>query len=315
MNSSKSEKLHLWKAAIKWPLYSVAIMPVLIAASWRISIGETVRLNQFISFLLGSILLLLWENLTNDFFDDETGIDKFKLHSVVKLFGNKKLVGYLAYISLFLGLIIFFILSINSNIAVLFLVLSSCILGYIYQGPPFRLGYQGLGEPLCWLAFGPCATAAALLVISPVGSYPIHKIPWLTAIELGAGPALATTLVLFCSHFHQVTQDASHGKKSPLVLLGTQKAASLVPWIIGLIFFLEYIPIIQGRWPISACIGGIGLPTAIKLINLLKVHHNQPKLIRDSKFLALKFQTLNGIGLSIGFAISAFLKFNLDKII
>ena len=36
-------------------------------------------------------------------------------------------------------------------------------MGYLYQGPPFRLSYQGLGEPLCFAAFGPLATTAFYL--------------------------------------------------------------------------------------------------------------------------------------------------------
>jgi len=30
-----------------------------------------------------------------------------------------------------------------------------CALGYSYQGPPFRFGYQGLGEIICFICFGP----------------------------------------------------------------------------------------------------------------------------------------------------------------
>ena len=98
----------------------------------------------------------------------------------------------------------------------------------MYQGPPCRLGYQGLGEPLCWLAFGPLATAAALLALRPPTAL-AAAVPWGPAFTLGAGPALATTLVLFCSHFHQVDEDAAHGKRSPVVRLGTARAAALVP--------------------------------------------------------------------------------------
>ena len=73
---SNAKKRRLWKAAIKWPLYSVAVMPVLLAAGWRLGQGESVRLEQLIGFLLASVLLLLWENLTNDLFDAETGVDE-----------------------------------------------------------------------------------------------------------------------------------------------------------------------------------------------------------------------------------------------
>jgi len=302
VKSSTNERKHLWQAAIKWPLYSVAIMPVILSAGWELGNSGNIRLGQFIGFLIASILILIWENLTNDLFDDDTGVDKYKLHSVVALTGNKNTVSRVAYFSLLLGLFIIFILALKSNISVLYLVLICCLLGYLYQGPPFRLGYKGLGEPLCWIAFGPLATAAALIVISPKSS--LQTIPWETSLMLGSGPAMATTLVLFCSHFHQINQDAAVGKKSPLVLLGTHRAAKVLPWLILLIFLLELLPVINGIWPITTLICLISLPSGIDLIKLIKRHHNQPEHIQNSKFLALRFQTINGISLSIGFAAS-----------
>ncbi|WP_320668351.1 2-carboxy-1,4-naphthoquinone phytyltransferase [Prochlorococcus sp. MIT 1307] len=301
--ASNAEKRLLWKAAIKWPLYSVAVMPVLLAAGWRFNAGQIVRLDQLVGFLIASILLLLWENLTNDLFDADTGIDEFnKPHSVVALLGNKQPVRRLAYAALFLGLALIMLLAFRSNPSVLFLVLGSCALGYLYQGPPFRLGYHGLGEPLCWIAFGPFATAAALLVLSPSGINP-SNIPWRVATTLGAGPALATTLVLFCSHFHQVAEDSAHGKRSPLVRLGTKRSAKLIPWLLALIMTLELIPIMQRHWPITALLGLIGLPSGIALVRLLSRHHNHPERVSGSKFLALHFQALNGLGLSVGLAL------------
>ena len=304
VKSSTTERKHLWQAAIKWPLYSVAIMPVIVSAGWELGNSGNIRLGQFIGFLIASILILLWENLTNDLFDDETGVDKYKFHSVVALTGSKSTVSRVAYFSLLLGLFIIFILALKSKITVLFLVIICCFLGYLYQGPPFRLGYKGLGEPLCWIAFGPLATAAALIVISPKSNF--DAIPWGTALIVGAGPAMATTLVLFCSHFHQINQDAAVGKKSPLVVLGTNRAANFLPWLVGLIFLLELLPVLNGVCPITTLMCLISLPSGLDLIKLIKRHHNKPELIKNSKFSALRFQTINGLCLSMGFATSYF---------
>ncbi len=303
MDSSKAERKRLWQAAIKWPLYSVAIMPIILSAGLELGRSGNMRWGQFIGFFIASILILIWENLTNDLFDGETGVDKYKFHSIVALTGNKTTVSRVAYVSLLLGLFIIFILALNSNFSVLFIVLTCCLLGYLYQGPPFRLGYKGLGEPLCWIAFGPLATAAALIVISPESSYGKIPIPWGNALLVGSGPALATTLVLFCSHFHQVRQDAEAGKKSPLVILGTYKASKALPWLLGLIFILEIFPVINGAWPLTALFSLISLPAGIDLITLIRKYHNKPSQIKNSKFLALRFQTINGISLSIGLAI------------
>ena len=297
LHSRGDARRRLWKAAIKWPMYSVAVMPVLLAAGWRLGAGLPVRWVQGFVFLLAAVLLLIWENLSNDLFDAETGIDdQGKPHSVVALVGRSRPVQRLATLALLVGLLLMLWIARSSSLGVLVLVLVSCALGYLYQGPPFRLGYQGLGEPLCWLAFGPFATAAALLVIAPA----TDVVPWETALVLGSGPALATTLVLFCSHFHQVEQDAAHGKRSPVVRLGTARAASLVPWFVAGTLALEWAPVLHGDWPLTAFLGALGLPAASSLIRLLRMHHSEPERITGSKFLALRFQALNGLGLSIG---------------
>ena len=143
------DKKKLWKQAIKWPLYSVAILPVFISGAYTLNTFKEIKILNLIAFTIAAILILIWENLTNDLFDSETGIDEFKFHSIVNLVRSKKIVSITAYASLFSGLLLIAIISISTSINVMLLVGACCFFGYLYQGPPFRLGYQGLGEPLC----------------------------------------------------------------------------------------------------------------------------------------------------------------------
>ncbi|MDI9407062.1 MAG: 2-carboxy-1,4-naphthoquinone phytyltransferase [Chitinophagaceae bacterium] len=302
LHAGGGERRRLWRAAIKWPMYAVAVMPVLLAAGWRFGRAEPVRLEQLLLFLLAAVLLLAWENLANDVFDADTGVDTHgKPHSVVNLTGRRDRVAALANGCLLLGLGLMALVAWRSSPAVLALVLACCGIGYAYQGPPLRLGYRGLGEPLCWLAFGPLATAAGLLALAPAAGR--DGVPWGQALALGSGPALATTLVLFCSHFHQVNDDAAHGKRSPVVRLGTGAAAALVPWFVAAALALQWAPVLLRAWPLPALLGVIGLPPARQLIALLATHHGQPERISGSKFLALRFQALNGLGLAAGLAL------------
>ncbi|MEB3183840.1 MAG: 2-carboxy-1,4-naphthoquinone phytyltransferase, partial [Cyanobacteriota bacterium] len=202
------------------------------------------------------------------------------------------------------GLLLMALVAWRSTPLVLALVLACCGIGYAYQGPPLRLGYRGLGEPLCWLAFGPLATAAALLALGPAGQ---TAVPWREATALGGGPALATTLVLFCSHFHQVAEDAAHGKRSPVVRLGTERAAALVPWFVAGSLAFQWAPVLLGHWPLSALLSAVGLPPARALIQLLGQHHHEPERIVGSKFLALRFQALSGVGLALGLGLAPWL--------
>ena len=298
----------LWQAAIKWPMYSVAVMPAFLAAGALQGLELRPRWEQLILFLLAAVLLLAWENLSNDVFDADTGVDsKGKPHSVVNLSGRRDRVALAANCCLLLGLALMALVAQQSHAAVLLLVLACCGIGYLYQGPPFRLSYRGLGEPLCWLAFGPLASAAALIALAPAGVFDGAAIPWGMALQLGAGPAVATSLVLFCSHFHQVEEDAKNGKNSPVVQLGSAKAAALVPWFVVACFALQWLPILRGIWPPTAFLGLIGLAPALSLIRLLQRQHNQPERIIGCKFLALRFQALNGLGLALGLALGPLL--------
>lgn len=302
----------LWWAAVKWPMYGVAVMPALVAAGWLLGPGRAawrLQLQQLVVFLLAAVLLLAWENLCNDYFDAQTGIDIRKPHSVIQLTGAPGVVFVVAQVCCLLGLVLMARVAMASSWWALVLVLAACCCGYLYQGPPFRLGYQGLGEPLCWLAFGPLATAAALVGLgAPApgleggGGGPLDLF---LAGQLGCGPALATTLVLFCSHFHQVEDDVAHGKRSPVQRLGTARAAALVPCLVALVLLAEVVPVAWGRvWPATTLVALASLPAAFPLIRLLARRHNQPERIGHGKFLALRFQMVNGVlfagGLALG---------------
>jgi len=294
----EEDRKNLWLQAIKWPLYSVAIIPIIISGAFNLYLHNNLRILNFFSFIFASILILFWENLTNDLYDSETGIDKFKFHSVVNLVKNKKVISLTAYLSLILGLFIVYLISRTTHLNIFILVICCCVLGYLYQGPPFRLGYFGFGEPLCWIAFGPLAHSAALIALDPNNIY--SRIPWEEALMLGSGPSLAITLVLFCSHFHQIKEDKSHGKNSPLVILGVKKSASLIPWIIMTIYAFQFFTILIGFIPPSCLLYFLSLPYSIKLIKILNKYNDNPASLKRCKFIAIKIQTMNGIGLTIG---------------
>jgi len=65
--------------------------------------------------------------------------------------------------------------------------------------------------------------------------------------------------------------------------------------------------VLCGWWPLSALLGVIGLPPARALIQLLRDHHDEPERIGGSKFLALRFQALSGLGLAAGLALAPLL--------
>ncbi|NEO60486.1 MAG: 2-carboxy-1,4-naphthoquinone phytyltransferase [Moorea sp. SIO4G2] len=292
-----NSKRKLWLAAIKPPMYSVAIMYVWVAAA--VAWFETNHFNWtiFLTFVSASILILAWENLSNDVFDSETGIDKNKAHSIVNLTGNKSLIFWLGNLCLGLGILgMLLICWWQQDLTVMGLLLLCCSLGYIYQGPPFRLGYQGLGEILAFLSFGPLGMSAAYY--SQTQSWSVTNLA--ASIIVGLG----TMLILFCSHFHQVKDDIAAGKRSPIVRLGTKRGAKLLPWICGSLFAATAGFVIMGLFPISTLLSLVGLPFAIKLCRHVNAHHNQPEKVSNCKFIAVALHFWSGLLLGVGFVIN-----------
>ncbi len=284
----------LWLAAIKPPMYSVAIIPIWVGTA--VAFAETRIINTaiFSTFLLSAIWIVAWLNLSNDVFDSETGIDENKAHSLVNLTGNKALIFWLS--NLFLAAGILGIIAIawwQRDFTVIAIVLLCCALGYSYQGPPFRLGYQGLGEVICFVTFGPMAVAAAYYSQAQTWS--------LNSLSASVIVGIVTSIILFCSHFHQVKDDVAAGKRSPIVRLGTKRGAQLLPWLCGSIYALTSLFVLLGNFPIWTLLVFASLPFALKLSKHVLENHNQPDKVSNCKFIAVAMHFFSGFLLGLGF--------------
>lgn len=287
-------KNKLWMAAIKPPMYSVAIMPIWVGSA--VAFAETKIFNGviFAVFMTAAILILAWENISNDVFDAETGIDKNKHHSLVNLSGNKQLMFWLGNLCLGSGLLgIIAIALLQKDPTVIGIILLCCGLGYMYQGPPFRLGYQGLGEILCFFAFGPLGMASAYYSQTQTWS--------ITNLAASVIVGIVTSLVLFCSHFHQVKDDIAAGKRSPIVRLGTQKGAQVLVWFTASIYPLNLLLVGLGIFPIWTLLSWVSLPFAFKLCRHVLENHDIPDKVSNCKFIAVAVHFWSCLLLGTGF--------------
>ena len=287
----------LWFAAIKPPMYSVAVIPIWVGTAVAWSDAQRVDWTIFGTFLMAAILIIAWLNLSNDVFDADTGIDQNKHHSLVNLTGNQGLIFWLAHGFLVLGLMgLVAIAWWQQDVTVLGIVLLCCFLGYTYQGPPFRLGYQGLGELICFLTFGPLAVLAAYYSQAQIWS----SSGSVAAVIVG----ITTSLILFCSHFHQVADDLAAGKRSPIVRLGTARGAQLLPWICGTVYGITCLGIGLKLLPMTTLLIFASLPFAIQLCRHVGANHDHPSLVSNCKFIAVSLHFWSGLLLGLGFVLA-----------
>jgi 2-carboxy-1,4-naphthoquinone phytyltransferase len=292
-NPSKSK---LWRAAIKLPLYSVALIPVWVGTTVAIAETKNINWTNFLIFLFASLCIQVWINITNDVFDAETGVDVNKLHSVINLTGKEtsKLWLWLGNAFLILGIFATSLIALwQKDVTLLILVLLGCLLGYSYQGPPFRLSYKGIGEIICFISYGPLLVSAAYYSQNPTWS--------LTALAASVIIGLATSLILFCAHFHQVEDDLAGGKYSPVVRLGTAKSARILYWWGYGIYFLIAAFVILKIFPLLSLLSFVSLFYALKLFSHVNNYHDQPLQVSNCKFIAVSMYFSLGLFLGIGF--------------
>lgn len=287
----------LWMAAIKPPMYTVAIIPISVGTATAFTETGIINWQIFITFLLSAIFIIAWLNSSNDVFDADTGIDINKQHSLVNLTGNKPLIFWLSNLFLGLGLLgIGLITYWQQDWMVIKLIALACFFGYTYQGPPFRLGYQGLGEILCFFTFGPLTVSAAYYSQAQTWS----RAALIISVIIG----ITTSIILFCSHFHQVTDDLAAGKRSPIVRLGTEWGAKWLGFFCAVVYGLSLIFVILGILPWPALAIFLSLPLAIQLYRHVWQYHNQPDKVSNSKFIAVNLHFFSGLLLGLGLIIN-----------
>lgn len=308
---------HLWLAAVKPPMYTVAITPITVGALSARALHHTLHLPSFLFSALAAIFIIAWLNLTNDVFDFATGVDKNKKESVVNLLGAtnraKNCVLVLANALLILAFTLLYS-AFRHNAAPLVALCVAVMEGYVYQGPPFRLSYKGLGELLCFTSWF-IATTAIHYSQTPVDTtLPLsQRLAALFFLPLASKHVLApatlvaypTTLILFCSHFHQIHDDAAVGKRSPIVRLGTLLASRVLALAVCVLCILQVYFYFSSALPflpfaLSAC----AFPIAIKLAFFVLQYHDKPNFVRAAKYKAVSFHFFHGMLLSLGYLLS-----------
>lgn len=329
----RRERKALWFKAIKPPMYTVAITPVLVGSFAAYAETAVLSVPALLFILIAFVSIIAWTNLTNDVFDFDRGIDENKPESVVNLCGatrrarnvifavaNGFLILSFALLRLLAGLK-------GSWDGTVLVVIGIAVMGgYAYQGPPFRLGYWGLGEPIAMFAwtFGVSAAYYSQICMHEQTArmiereYPnlrhrvifllFHRL-WDKRHYLGAASVLVavpTTVILFCSHFHQYDDDKRAGKMSPIVRLGTKAASQVLGAVLVLFACAQVWMYSAGMIPeYPFYMSSVAVPYAIELENFVRRNHMMPSVVRVAKYYAVKFHFVHGIVLAVGFLLTA----------
>ncbi|GAB0496659.1 hypothetical protein MMPV_007972 [Pyropia vietnamensis] len=340
--ATAAERRRLWFAAAKPPMYTVAVTPMLVGTAAAYAATGAYSASRLGTLLAAAVAIVAWLNITNDVFDAATGIDVHKAESLVNLLGGTPRVRrqllvaattLLAAAAAGLASLCVTPGGAAFDPTLLVVMGTAVALGYAYQGPPFRLGYYGLGEPITLVAWT-LAVGAAYYTQLPPPPPPSRGSGWVLppvaiadrltslaeayvtpAAGLGVPAllvALPTALILLCSHLHQGADDAAAGKRSPVVRFGTRGVAGGVIAGVASMYLLQVGAWAvggeggDGRWlPSTAAASAVvSVPLAVRLVVFVGRWHAVPAVIRPAKYVAVRLHAVHGLALAAGLAAS-----------
>ncbi|MBA3653579.1 MAG: prenyltransferase [Actinobacteria bacterium] len=214
--------------------------------------------------LVGIVLAHMANNLMNDLFDVEVGLDTatypralYAPHPVLSGMISR---GGLLRAALFVNVVdvvILAVLFVARGWPVVALAVGGFVLSAAYTAPPLRLKKRGLGEPTVLAVWGP-------LMVGGCYYAAVGKLPW--GIVLASIPyGLLCTTVLMGKHIDKIPWDAPEGIRTMPVIMGEAPARRLTQGLMVAFYVLTAVLVFDGvfPWPVLVVFGAI--PVLVKV--------------------------------------------------
>ncbi|HYN70094.1 MAG TPA: prenyltransferase, partial [Candidatus Eisenbacteria bacterium] len=221
--------------------------------------GEvTVDWGLLLVAVLGLVVAHAANNMINDYFDLESGIDTddyvralYAPHPILSGWVTKRQLGAAILFANAIDLaILLFLVSVRGPLVAAFAI-GGLFISFFYVAPPIRLKHIGLGEPGVFVVWGPLMVVGTFFVAT--GQVPAWT--WIASLPY----AILVTTVLFGKHIDKIEADRKKGVRTMPVLLGERRAR-----LVAQLLMVAFYPIVVG----AALIGWIGPWVLLLLLGL-----------------------------------------------
>jgi 1,4-dihydroxy-2-naphthoate polyprenyltransferase len=255
-----SRWLVLTRASVLPMTITVAAIAGLLAAF----ADEHVRWWLFALAATGLVFAHVANNLMNDLFDLEVGVDSdtypralYAPHPVLSGMISRRglLAAVLAVNAVDLAILV--VLGVARGWPVVAFALAGFLLSVAYTAPPLRLKKHGLGEPTVLVVWGPLMVGGTYYAAT--GNLPaevvIASLPY----------ALLCTAVLMGKHIDKIPWDARDGTHTLPVILGERAARVVTQAMMVSFYVLVALLVGLGTLPIAALIVVLALPKLVTI--------------------------------------------------
>jgi len=296
-------KLKNWTMALRVPFLTASAVPVLLGTVIAWFATGTLYWAFFLLALLAGLLIHIGTNVINDYFDHRSGNDEVNREFVRPFSGGSRVIqaGLLSPVEVLSGGLFFFLLSALIGFYLawargpLILVLGAIgfISGMFYTAGPFNWAKRGIGELLVGLNFGILMTLGAYYVQTQTFSW----VPVIAAIPV----SLLIAAVLYINEFPDYTADKQVGKNTLVVRLGRERAVILYVLIMAGAYLSIGVGVATGVLPLTALLGLITLPLAIRAIQYARTQHSSSFDLVPANALTVIGHLATGLLLTLAF--------------
>jgi 1,4-dihydroxy-2-naphthoate octaprenyltransferase len=221
----------------------------------------------FLVALTGLVLAHAANNMINDYYDVEAGVDEgeyvrtqYAPHPILSgLISKSGLILAIALVNLLdLAILLYLTKALGWPVAAFALLGLLISVGYV--APPLKLKHRGLGEPGVLIVWGPLMTGGTYYVTA--GALP----PWVLVASLPY--ALLVTCVLLGKHIDKFQADTAKGIHTLPVILGRERALFLTQELMILFFVSVLVLVLDGTLGVATLIVFFGIPSLIRVLRI-----------------------------------------------
>jgi 1,4-dihydroxy-2-naphthoate octaprenyltransferase len=288
--------MRIWLMAARLRTLPAAIAPVLVGTALAYTLDDVFRPGAFVAAMLGSILIQVGTNLSNDYSDARRGADADDRLGPVRVTAGglvpPKQVLMATYVTFGLAALCGVYLVAVSGIELLFVGIASIAAGVLYTGGPRPYGYEGLGELFVFLFFGIVAVAGSTFAQT-------ESWPW-EAFVLAVPVGLLAAAILVVNNVRDIDSDRRAGKRTLAVRLGRDRGRTLYAAMIYGSYLVAPLPWLLGPLSPWLLVCWLTLALAVKLVRTVRAHADGPTLneaLAQTGMLQLAFCLLLSAGI------------------
>jgi len=266
--------MRIWMMAARLRTLPAAIAPVLVGTALAYTLEDVFRPGAFVAAMLGSILIQIGTNLSNDYSDARRGADAEDRLGPVRVTAGGLVpptqVLKATYITFGLAALCGVYLVSVAGIELLFVGIASIAAGVLYTGGPRPYGYEGLGEIFVFLFFGIVAVTGSTFAQT-------ESWPW-EAFVLAVPVGLLAAAILVVNNVRDLDGDKRAGKRTLAVRLGRERGRTLYALMVYVAYLVAPLPWLLGSLSAWLLLVWLTLPPAVVLVRTVRRHADGPTL-------------------------------------